>query len=75
VKVLSSRRAQAVSAGQVPNVIGGDPPLAMILRPPRLRLFFLLLFAAGFLVIGVLMIRDGDQHGWFVAAGFRRPMG
>ena len=63
--MFSRRDRQA--ANQLATTIIKEPPSEVFLRPPGWRLLLLLLFAAGFLVIGVLMIRDGDLRGWFVA--------
>ena len=68
VKVLSRHDRQ--SADQLPEAITTKPPLAMVLRPSRRRLFLLAFFMAGFFAGGVHIIREGDLRGWFVATAF-----
>jgi hypothetical protein len=66
--VFSQRVGQ--SAGQLPETITTNPPLAMILRPSRRRLFLLLFFMAGFFAVGVHIIRAGDLRGLVLATAF-----
>ncbi len=48
------------------EAIDGPNLPELTLRPSRRRLLVLLIVAASFTAVGALMIRGGDQRGWFV---------